>query len=253
MRVLLLTVAGLSSRFSRSVGYECLKCIYHENGIEESLLYRMLHRGVEFDRTVIVGGFQFHELEEVINRDFPGMREKIQLVYNGQYREYGSGYSLYKGLDAVVGLEFDELVFAEGDLYVDRESFRRVCSSEQDAVTTNSEAILAEKAVAFYYDREYGIHYLYDTGHSLIQIQEPFRGIFNSGQIWKFTQTERLRESFGALSGGDWRGTNLALIQQYFGGLGRDEYRVINLDTWINCNTIEDFRKIRGIKGKDRG
>lgn len=33
MRILLVTVAGLSSRFSQSVGYPCLKCLYHEEKV----------------------------------------------------------------------------------------------------------------------------------------------------------------------------------------------------------------------------
>lgn len=43
MRILLVTVAGLSSRFSQSVGYPCLKCLYHEGESTRTLLYRLTH------------------------------------------------------------------------------------------------------------------------------------------------------------------------------------------------------------------
>ena len=59
MRVLIVTVAGSSGRFSESLGYPCLKCLYHENGIKESLLYQMLHQDGDFDCYVVVGGFQY--------------------------------------------------------------------------------------------------------------------------------------------------------------------------------------------------
>ena len=42
MKVLIITVAGMSTRFSQSVGAPCLKCLYHEGRAKDSLLYRML-------------------------------------------------------------------------------------------------------------------------------------------------------------------------------------------------------------------
>lgn len=118
MKILLLTVAGMSSRFSRSLKKECLKCIYYENSIEESLLYRMLHQQLYFDRILIVGGYRFQELQTVIHNDFSDFSDRLTLLYNEKYSSYGSGYSLYIGLKSILNIDFDELIFAEGDLYV---------------------------------------------------------------------------------------------------------------------------------------
>ena len=94
MRVLIVTVAGLSTRFSQSIGRSCLKCIYHEKDIRESLLYRILKGSPQADKFVIVGGFLFEELKETIDSKFGEFQDKILLVKNEKFEEYGSGYSL---------------------------------------------------------------------------------------------------------------------------------------------------------------
>ncbi len=51
-------------------------------------------------------------------------KSKIDLVYNPYYREYGSGYSLIKGIEALPeGTE--EVVFVEGDLFLTGEVFQQ--------------------------------------------------------------------------------------------------------------------------------
>lgn len=244
MKILIVTVAGMSSRFSESLGRPCLKCIYYKESIKESLLYKMLHQNGDFDRYVIVGGFMFDALKVVIEKEFQDFGDKIILVENAHYSDYGSGYSLYLGLAAIQDMDYDEVMFAEGDLFVDTESFKKVCDTPNNVITCNQEAILANKAVAFYYDKNYGIHYIYDTSHSALEIGEPFLGIFNSGQIWKFADADRLRQSIAAISPKEWQSTNLVLIQQYFGGLAQSDYETVTFKKWINCNTIADYEKI---------
>lgn len=244
LKILMITVAGISSRFSKSLGRECLKCIYYPSNITESLLYRMIHQKVNFDKYIIVGGFMYDDLEKVIKEEFQEYGDNIILVNNNQYREYGSGYSLYLGLRETMKWQFDEVVFAEGDLFVDKEGFQRIWESSKDVITSNQEEILANKAVAFYYDKNYKIHYIYDTGHKAFEIKEPFLGIFNSGQIWKFVQPDRLRTIYKSISEEEWQGTNLVLIQKYFQDLKREEYHIIPFKKWVNCNTIEDFNRI---------
>lgn len=244
LKILVITVAGMSSRFSESLGYPCLKCFYHEGGIETSLLYRMLHQDVEFDYYVIVGGFMYGELEQTVADCFGEMQEKIILVKNEHYADYGSCYSLYLALKKIRDMNFDEVVFAEGDLYVDSESFKEVCSKPGNIVTCNQEAILASKAVAFYFDEQYGIHYIYDTSHNALEIPEPFLGIFNSGQIWKFADGAHLGKVTDTISESQWRGTNLVVIQKYFGILSREQYEMVMFREWINCNTVSDYRRI---------
>lgn len=158
MKILIVTVAGMSSRFSESLGRPCLKCIYYKESIKESLLYKMLHQNGDFDRYVIVGGFMFDALKVVIEKEFQDFGDKIILVENAHYSDYGSGYSLYLGLAAIQDMDYDEVMFAEGDLFVDTESFKKVCDTPNNVITCNQEAILANKAVAFYYDKNYGIH-----------------------------------------------------------------------------------------------
>lgn len=244
MKALLITVAGLSSRFSESLGKECLKCIYFENSYRETLLYHMMHQNTEFDRYIIVGGFRYQELVEYVRKYLGDFSERIVLVENEAYAEYGSGYSLYLGLREAIQCDCEELVFAEGDLYVDNASFNRICNAKCNVITSNRENILAKKAVAFYYNEQHKIHYIYDTSHSALEIKEPFLGIFNSGQIWKFNEKERMVSTFYAIPEADWQGTNLVFIQKYFESLSEGDYEIIGFDTWINCNTISDYRKM---------
>lgn len=246
MRVLLVTVAGLSSRFSESLGYDYLKCLYYERDIRESLLCRLLFQDTEFDRYIIVGGFQFDKLEQAIQGEtvFDSIREKITLVYNAKYNEYGSGYSLYIGLLEAIHLQAHELVFAEGDLHFAGEGFQEVAKAQANVLTYTSVPIWANRAVAFYYDLSGQIHYIYDPAHCALRIDEPFQGIFNSGQVWKFYGEARLKKTLVAMGPDAWQGTNLVFIQNYFAQLAQSDYRAIELRDWINCNTISDFHRI---------
>lgn len=245
LKILIITVAGMSTRFSESLGYTCLKCLYHQNSIEESLLYKILHHNVKFDYYVVVGGFMFEELSSVIAKYFQEFEDKIFLIQNTHYQDYASGYSLYLGLEQVQGMDFDEIVFAEGDLYVDEESFQRIYNTHNNVITCNQEPIFANNAVAFYLDINDGIHYIYDTNHLALEIKEPFIGILNSGQVWKFTDPERLRQAITDVTKQEWQGTNLALIQKYFGGICKKDYEVVTFREWVNCNTISDYEKIK--------
>ncbi len=248
MKILLVTVAGTASRFSESVGYPCLKCLYHRERIQESLLYRLLYGREEFDRYIIVGGFQYEQLAQAIAKEFGDKRERISLVRNERYEQYGSGYSLYLGLKEALAYDFEELVFAEGDLYVDAASFSRVCRASGDVITCNREAILARKAVAFYYSLDGVPHYIYDTAHGSLEIPEPFLGVYNSGQIWKFADRERLREIVEHMTDEEKQGTNLVCIQKYFGALMPEAYELVTFEQWVNCNTVQDFEAVQSME-----
>jgi CTP:phosphocholine cytidylyltransferase-like protein len=248
MKVLLLTVAGTSTRFGKSLGRECLKCIYNEKGFDESLLGNMVRKDASFDKIVIVGGYKFQELKDAVENHFSDLKDKIVLINNEHYFDYGSGYSLYEGLKYLVGTDFDEIVFAEGDLWVDDESFFKVSSSDKDVITFNRDTIDAKKSVVLYFDTQNKVHYLYDTAHSYLEIDRPFLSIYNSGQIWKFSDSDRVRKSFDGIDEKTWRGTNLVFIQKYFGERDKDEYEMAQFNTWLNCNTVDDFRKIAEVK-----
>ncbi len=245
MKVLIITAAGLSGRFSRSVGHPCLKCIYSQDGIQQSLLYQMINQDGEFDYYVVVGGFLYEELKAAAEEISRKLKKKLILVKNDHYEDYGSGYSLYLGLSQIRNMDFDQAVFAEGDLYVDRNSFRKLYDCPGNAVTCSQEAILASKAVAFYFDQNRRIHYIYDTDHQILEVREPFTGIFNSGQIWKFADRLRVRQVMDKISEKAWQGTNLVFIQEYFGGLEKDQYDMVTFRKWINCNTLSDYKSIK--------
>ena len=248
MRVLLLTVAGLSSRFSESVGYSCLKCIYHGQSAREALLYRMLERHELFDRIVIVGGFKFRELEEFVEREFAGIGHKLLLVENRHFADYGSGYSFQAGVRALErdgeGMACDELVFAEGDLFVDDESFRAVCMSAKSVMTYTAKPIYADKSVAFYLDMKGKPHYIYDTAHGSLRIDEPFKAVLNSGQVWKFARPNVLRDILDGMSEEELRGTNLAPVNAYFQSMEDGEAQLLGFRKWVNCNTVSDFKEM---------
>ena len=247
MRIFLTTVAGSATRFSESVGKPTVKCIYNREDPKKTLLNHMLTQAEDYDVFVIVGGFLICELgkyiDEVLTEE---QKNKIILVDNKFYKEYGSGWSLYLGVKAVFdkfGTDFDEILFAEGDLFVDDESMNSVMNTSNSVITINSEAIRAKKAVALYYDLDNVPHYIYDTSHGQLKIDEPFTAIYNSGQIWKFADSRLLFDTTEAIEPSKHEGTNLVLINEYFQRLARagKEIDVIPMKTWINCNTINDF------------
>lgn len=248
MKILLLTVAGMSTRFSQSLGKQCLKCLYTPSDIKETLLYRMITRSDIFDKYIIVGGFMFDELEYEIEQHFSEFKDKIILVKNDKFAKYGSGYSLYKGLESAMNINFNEVVFAEGDLFVDRDSFSVVCKSNKDIITASGEDILADKSVVFYFDQKNCIHYIYDVNHSILEVKEPFLSIHNSGQIWKFAQCDVLKKIYNSMNDTDWHKSNLVFIERYFQSLKNDQYDIVKFDEWINCNTIQDFECIKQVE-----
>ena len=247
MKIFLTTVAGSATRFSESVGKPTVKYIYNREDPNKTLLNHMLTQAKDYDVFVIVGGFLISELEKYIDEVLTEeQKNKIILVDNKFYKEYGSGWSLYLGVKAVFdkfGTDFDEILFAEGDLFVDDESMNSVMNTSNSVITINSEAIRAKKAVALYYDLDNVPHYIYDTSHGQLKIDEPFTAIYNSGQIWKFADSRLLFDTTEDIEPSKHEGTNLVLINEYFQRLARagKEIDVIPMKTWINCNTINDF------------
>ena len=152
MKILIITVAGCSSRFSKSIGYETLKCIYYKKDYTESLLFRLLNQSADFDKYIVVGGYKYDELRKCIEEWFPSKKDKIELVRNPFYKKYGSGYSLFCGIEAAMKYNFDEMMFVEGDLFLDSNSFLKVANSAYNVITCNNNPILAKKAVVLYFD-----------------------------------------------------------------------------------------------------
>ncbi len=246
MKAFITTVAGVASRFSKDFDQPQVKCIYNDGDPHKTLLYRLLTLAGDYDRLVVVGGFMFDRLKRYIESTVSDeLRAKIILVENKFYREYGSGYSLYVGLSALNdGNKYDEILFAEGDLFFDSESFLKIKSIDGDVVSVNSETISADRSVAFYIDESNRINYIYDVLHGCLEIKTPFKAIYNSAQIWKFSDCGLLLELSDELGDTGSQRTNLVLINSYFGSQKRKgNINFVFMKEWINCNTLADFRR----------
>ena len=249
MKVLIVTVAGISSRFNRDTSRNVLKCLYYEDSPTHSLLYQIVCKVLDFERVIIVGGYLYDELVMYAEKYLSNLGPQIELVYNAHYKDYGSGYSLIKGVERVPEVA-DEIIFVEGDLYFDNESFSLVKKSLYDVITVNHEFITSEKAVALYVDEIDKVHYIYDTNHSLLSIPSPIKAIYNSGQIWKFTSLSKLNSVISLLSPKQIQGTNLEIIQAYFDNIPVSDLNFIALNTWFNCNTVADYQKVNSLLTK---
>lgn len=251
LKILIVTVAGTATRFQKEIGGPIIKCLYTEGDMQDSLLCRLLKNFDDIDKYIIVGGYRYEELKETLEREecFDVFMDRIVLVNNDKYEEYGSGYSLYKGLEEAIKYDFKEIIFAEGDLYIDSKSCKEINGSCRNVLTVNTDPIYANKAVALYVDLDGRIHYIYDTSHGSLEINEPFAAIFNSGQVWKLADVARTKETFFKLSEKKWQGTNLVYIEEYFKELSEGEYEVIRFHDWINCNTVSDYQKINNLEG----
>ncbi|MFR6630995.1 MAG: DUF6564 domain-containing protein [Bacteroides fragilis] len=249
MKVLIVTVAGISSRFNRDTSRNVLKCLYYEDSPTHSLLYQIVCKVLDFERVIIVGGCLYDELVMYAEKYLSNLGPQIELVYNAHYKDYGSGYSLIKGVERVPEVA-NEIIFVEGDLYFDNESFSLVKKSLYDVITVNHEFITSEKAVALYVDEIDKVHYIYDTNHSLLSIPSPIKAIYNSGQIWKFTSLSKLNSVISLLSPKQIQGTNLEIIQAYFDNIPVSDLNFIALNTWFNCNTVADYQKVNSLLTK---
>ena len=243
MKYLIITVAGTATRFNRDTQEDTLKCLYYTDDPKFALLPQLLSNCGVYDKYIIVGGYLYEKLEQFIKKELSSYGNKIELVYNEHFQDFGSGYSLYKGIESV--RELGEVTFVEGDLYFASETFKQVYDSEKSVITINREPIYSNKAVVLYVNAEGKPRYLYDTNHQTLIVPEPFKAIFNSGQMWKFKSSKRLHEAVNSLSEEQLQGTNLEIVQAYFGELNADEYDVVTFNEWYNCNTVTDYNQVR--------
>lgn len=243
MTSLIITVAGMSSRFNKDTKEDVLKCLYYEDDPVNTLINLQVHKAFNLvDEIVVVGGYKYEDLENFIRNEMKDVNHKIKLVYNDHYHDYGSGYSLLKGIE-VVSEQTDEITFIEGDLFFDTESVEKIINSKKDVISVNNDPILSNKAVALYFDAQNYPHYVYDTSHSCLEIKEPFTAIYNSGQMWKFMNPSRVREICHFLTPEQEQGTNLEIIQKYFGAYKNSQLDIIRVSLWYNCNTVSDYQE----------
>lgn len=249
MKSLIITVAGTANRFNRDTKEKVLKCLYYEDTPDNALLSIQIHKAFALvDEIIVVGGYKYDDLEHFINKNLTDVKSRIKLVFNEHFSDYGSGFSLLKGIEKV-SEKADEIVFIEGDLFFDTESVNKLLTSSKDAITINNEPILSNKAVALYFDADNYPHYIYDTSHSYLEIKEPFTAIYNSGQMWKFKDAARVKDICLNLTPNQQQGTNLEIIQKYFGVCNGSELDIIRINLWYNCNTVADYREaIKALK-----
>ena len=233
----------MSSRFNKDMKENVLKCLYYEDTPANSLLSLQVHKAFDLvDEIIVVGGYKYEDLERFLREEMEDVNPKMKLVYNNHYSDYGSGYSLLKGLE-VVSSSSSEIIFIEGDLFFDAESVEKIITSYKDVISVNNDPILSNKAVALYFDVQDYPHYIYDTSHSCLEIHEPFTAIYNSGQMWKFMNPARVREICQSLTTEQEQGTNLEIIQKYFGAYRSSQLDIVRINLWYNCNTVADYRE----------
>ncbi|MDR2491725.1 MAG: hypothetical protein LBD20_10030 [Spirochaetaceae bacterium] len=237
-RIFLTTIAGLSRRFNR----ETAKAIYYENGALNTLLYEQCVKAQSCDKIIIAAGFQYDAVMRYKNKYLVPRFNNIELLFNPYFADYGSGYSLYLALKEAEKYNPGEIIFCEGDLYVDAKSFSKVVTPKTDVLTVNVLPIEAEKSVVVYEDCSHRYKYVYDTGHKALMLPEPFLAVYNSAQIWKFCDMERLFALVHSLPTASFTGTNLDLINAYFKNIHAEHISRITMHHWINCNTIDDYQ-----------
>lgn len=251
MKIVIIGVAGISSRFNKDVPEEdkILKCLYFEDKPQNTLIYRMLEKVGYADRIIVVGGYKYDDLVDYINNNVSkDLQNKIITVYNDHFSDLSSGYSLYLGIKEALDnfTDIDEVLFVEGDLDIDTESFNKVVYCDKNVLTFNHEPIYSNKAVVLYQNENDEYHYLFNSDHGLLSLDEPFKAIFNSGQTWKFTDMNLLKIANDNFYENLIEDTNLGIIQKYFDLVeNNDKIEIIGLKHWVNCNTRDDYKLIK--------
>ena len=246
MKTAIITVAGISSRFNEGVpeNKKELKAIYTENSARNTLLYHLLLKCSYMDKIIIVGGYKFEALEAFCRTELAHDFPQAELLKNNHYKDLSSGYSLFLGIRKAMEYKSDEVLFAEGDLDIDNDSFDSIIQSEKSVLTYTGEPIYANRAVVLYRDGNGRYKYAFNSAHGLLTIEEPFSCILNSGQIWKFVNADALKSANDEFEKSEIDGTNLRIIQRYIEKVSADSIELIKLNHWVNCNTREDYRNI---------
>lgn len=253
-RTAIIAAAGQATRFSRSVGNECYKILYQEDG-EPCLLDMQLEylRRLGFDSVYIVGGYHFDELQKFL-RGYDQTNLEVFLIYNEHFADYGTCYSLYLGINALPS-SCNEVVFLEGDLFFDFNALSQIMNSTSSVITYSRDLIDATKSVVFYQDAVGTIRYVYDSAHTSFKVPGEIVKIANSGQVWKFSQVSLLRNIINKYSEINFIGTNLQIVEDYFGDY-QGSLDFVAFDCWYNCNIIADYREIvsywRNLYGTDK-
>ena len=93
--------------------------------------------------------------------------------------------------------------------------------------STISEPILSKKSVVLYKDVGDKYKYAFNSSHGLLEIKEPFKEIYNSGQTWKFTDMQRLFTASDDYFCNAKEGTNLEIINRYFMDIDSQDVEIL--------------------------
>jgi hypothetical protein len=247
-RALVVPVAGISERFRQSVGSDVLKCLYHEDRIEDSILYFTACYAASngFDVVRFVGGYRYEQLTAALRT--PALSRKASgrdfgCVFNPAFETTGAGQSVYLGLRDVLeqAPDVEEIVLLEGDVVGDAKTLEALAVERGDVLTSCPEPITARRSVVLYRTTAGELRFAFDERHRSLTIAEPFQEIYNSGQAWKFADLPRLRRTMNALTHTDLDGTGLSIFERYFEG--SSDPSVIAFETWVNCNTLADYHR----------
>lgn len=246
-QALLITSAGLSSRFSKSVGHDVLKITYHEGNPQQSLLGFQLDmaRQLGMAPVILVVGYRSEEVRSFVSTYYADY--DITIVENERYHDWGTCYSFALGVEKARQMRVEDLIYMEGDLVIDQYSMQRLASTVKDVISTNSELITGSTSVACYVGKDGLLHYIYDTQHEALYIPEPFAILGNSGQVWKFSTANTLFDIVASLDEKELSGTNLIPIERYFQQVGIEEVTWLRFTDWVNCNEVEDYRNALAI------
>ena len=246
MNAAIITVAGISSRFNADVPEreKTLKAIYTAFSPKETLLYQLVRKCAFADRIIVVGGYQFEQLQKFIREVCLPLWPQLVLVENPRYADLSSGYSLYLGITEALKHRPDRVLFVEGDLDIDDMSFEKVVRSGKNVLTYTKDPVYARKSVALYQKGDGRYQYAFNSAHGLLSIPEPFSMICNSGQLWQFTDAAALKTANDTFFRDNINDTNLGIIQGYLDRVEPDSVELIRLDRWTNCNTRDDYNHI---------
>ena len=111
-----------------------------------------------------------------------------------------------------------------------------------DAFGTAHRKHASTAVIADYFDKDNKPKYIYDTSHGILEIKEPFTAVYNSAQIWKFCDTEKLFRTMTDMGEDAHKGTNLVLMNKYY--RDSENIEIIRMNIWVNCNTTADFAKL---------
>ncbi len=87
MRILIITVAGVASRFNADLIEPIPKCIYSEGDKTDSILYRLISRADCADKIIVVGGYMYENILSYAKDMLRDFSDRLEFVYNPHFKD----------------------------------------------------------------------------------------------------------------------------------------------------------------------